>query len=141
MKIEQQFVTYEIALKLKELGFNEPLHCFDETFWYINGNISLCNDEYKELFPEKEYVIAPLYQQTIQWFMDNCKLYITINPYNDEELFQTLYYFEITDKDFNVIEDYTYYHSYRECLDAAILEAIELTIEESSTNIASTTEM
>lgn len=73
--MEKEFVTYEIALKLKEKGFDEPFKPFDSTFYYIDRNFSLCNDGYKNGFSEiKEFVLAPLYQQVIDWFRKEHKL-------------------------------------------------------------------
>ena len=67
--MEKEFVPYELAVKLKELGFDEP--CFA----YYNG--------YKELdhlMPERVVVgrnyngdtitSAPLYQQAFRWFRE-----------------------------------------------------------------------
>lgn len=60
--MNKQFVTYEIALKLKELGFNEL--CLAQYF------IKSCN-----LITEKDFSVvydnmlnAPLWQQVIDWF-------------------------------------------------------------------------
>lgn len=66
--MKNQFVTYEIALKLKELGFDEP--CL--SYWFtVKGNnpqISK-NDIYFNGY--KNYhdgnTIAPLWQQVIDW--------------------------------------------------------------------------
>jgi hypothetical protein len=69
--MEKEFVTYEIASELKELGFDEPCleaydkngmlyhsHKTDKLFTTLNSNLSTqCS--------------APLYQQVFGWFEDN----------------------------------------------------------------------
>lgn len=81
--IKNQFVTYEIALKLKELGFDEPCLAY-----YSNkyGDIELFSeftlDHSKTVFYNySEYeTIAPLFQQIIDWFREKYKLYVNIEP-------------------------------------------------------------
>ena len=53
----KEFIQYEQALALKELGFNEP--CFA---WY--GPTGIFNDW------DKTDTIAPLYQQAFRWFRE-----------------------------------------------------------------------
>jgi hypothetical protein len=55
--MEKEFIPYEQALALKELGFNEP--CFA---WY--GPTGIFNDW------DKTDTIAPLYQQAFRWFRE-----------------------------------------------------------------------
>jgi hypothetical protein len=72
--MNNEFVPYEQALALKELGFNEP--CL--TWWY--------KDEFVKPYWERELgytyesgiskdcVLAPLYQQAFRWFRENYNL-------------------------------------------------------------------
>jgi hypothetical protein len=60
--MNKEFVPYEIALALKELGFNEP--CFA---WY--GPTGIFNDW------ESTDTIAPLYQQAFRWFREKYGLH------------------------------------------------------------------
>ena len=144
MTIEKQFVSYKIALKLKEIGFDEPIYCFDETFWYINGNFSLCNDEYKELLPEKEYVLAPLYQQVLQWFREKHKWHISFAMHEFDKWCFGIQRINRGLKENPKIAkhnnwDIRDYKEICEAKDAAILKTIELI--KNSTTRASTTEM
>jgi hypothetical protein len=59
--MEKQFATYEIALKLKELKFDEP--CLRE--WY-NGSLRIPEHNYG--LDHMNTVDAPLWQQVIEWF-------------------------------------------------------------------------
>ena len=141
--MKNQFVTYQIALKLKELGFNEEFTTFDSTFYYINGGIGRCNDEYRRIFLEKEYVLAPLWQQVIEWFRENNGIHISIDldtleeQSNFEDIMTYCYHIN---KFWRSGEDYTdydkfgstYLHgerkfkNYISCVESAILKAIEL---------------
>lgn len=69
------FVTYEIALKLKELGFNEPCIAFfienKEIYSLSNptSNFSTITNE------NKLYNIStPLWQQAVDWLNEHPKL-------------------------------------------------------------------
>lgn len=66
--MEDQFIPYNLAVKLKGLCFNEEFKLFNNTCYFIDGNFGSCNESYKEIFNEKEYIIAPLYQQVFDWF-------------------------------------------------------------------------
>ena len=76
--MNNEFVSYEIALKLKELGFDEP--CF--TYYYnINGNIRTgivvnIYNAWTYLATKKLGItLAPLYQQVFRWFREKKNLY------------------------------------------------------------------
>ena len=104
--MKEQFVTYEIALALKELGFDE------ECLAYFN------NDKYRDLictcengmdgdFTIHHYsgdVNAPLWQQVIDWLRENYNIYIWEQPINsfiddEEELNSCIFIYQhrITD--------------------------------------------
>ena len=57
--MEKQFCTFEVALKLKELGFDEP--CFG---YYAKDNLIL--SVRAPYYPNK-VIKAPLWLQTIDW--------------------------------------------------------------------------
>lgn len=70
LDINRQFVPYELALKLKELGFDEP--CFGV---YINGRFyprykstnSRFNPNQKLDKTNVQYCTAPTWQQVFDW--------------------------------------------------------------------------
>jgi hypothetical protein len=82
--MEKEFITYEEALELKGLGFNEP--CFG---WFRS---TLIPSNFTEYFLETEFGMnespsdwvnsnfldkacsAPLYQQAFRWFRDKYNL-------------------------------------------------------------------
>ena len=79
--MKKQFVTYEIALKLKELGFDEL--CFGWWCW-INGSIAnfydykISNSQLIELNNHKNNCAAPLWQQAIDFLREKYLLHIEI---------------------------------------------------------------
>jgi len=84
--MKNEFVPYEIALALKELGFDEP--CFavynDPDFkwarhlkgWEDNELDNVINS----IYAEGGFVTAPLYQQAFRWFREEHDLVCFITP-------------------------------------------------------------
>ena len=67
--MEKEFIPYEQALALKELGFDEP--CFG---YYFNKQLSFgARTSYGEV------VEAPLYQQAFRWFRENFGILVIID--------------------------------------------------------------
>jgi hypothetical protein len=90
----KEFIPYEQALALKELGFDEP--CFsiyyskDKSFsWHHHKDHT--NDE-PMLDNEEFNISAPLYQQTFRWFREKYQLHQYIKQYYGEK-----FYFHIED--------------------------------------------
>jgi|688.fasta_scaffold27763_21 hypothetical protein len=76
--MEKEFVNYEIALILKEIGFDEP--CFN----YYDGNknknsINLGNGYVTKYMVSDNFTIAPLYQQAFRWFREKYGLLYNID--------------------------------------------------------------
>jgi hypothetical protein len=78
--MENEFVTYEIALRMKQLGFDEP--CFgwyaDETHLSIRPQYIQPND------PNNVYnwCLAPTFSQAFRWFREKHGLYSWIQLHN-----------------------------------------------------------
>lgn len=114
--MKEQFATYEISLKLKELGFDEScLACFTSRlsgkdfseFWFsdqIWGNsdfhpdVRICKNTD---FTNEKSCTAPLWQQVIDWFMEEKGLVIEISKKFE------VYISNITEKPFGqvLVED------------------------------------
>jgi hypothetical protein len=75
--MEKEFVNYEIALALKELGFDEP--CFgyhlDNKFQFF-ADVRSCNTNSEFKF----YPTAPTYSQAFRFFREKYKLISYIHP-------------------------------------------------------------
>ena len=88
MKIENEFIPFEQALALKELGFDKD--CFG---YYVNAELDLtwkfsdCS-----LYQDTHIsILAPLYQQAFRWFKEKYGLMSCITPCSDGEYIFTLY--------------------------------------------------
>ena len=71
--MEKEFIPYEQALALKELGFDdEVLKVYD-----INSSKSELYN-YGEVLTGDDELYAPLYQQAFKWFREKYQLHSTI---------------------------------------------------------------
>lgn len=126
--IQSQFCSYEIALKLKELGFDE-----DCTAYYkseCTGENTLLSeftlDHSKTVFytqtNNNREISAPLWQQVIDWLDTNCNLLVVTTR---DKIFG--YNWKIAGKKNKSIYDcaVTYQRLY-DAREQAILKAIEL---------------
>lgn len=73
--MEKLFVPYELAIKLKEKGFDE--RCF--MWWYSPTQMSadLIFRQYKN---DKDFCEAPIYQQVTDWLRDKHDINIVVVP-------------------------------------------------------------
>jgi hypothetical protein len=125
--LEKEFVEYNEALALKELGFDE--FCFgyyrgtklitlldgivnDYDKLYNGNNVELKNDI------NRPYVTAPTYSQAFRWFRDKHDLFGTPNFFNKFLIFDT------KSKEL-IVESNTKYKSYEK----AELECLKKLIE------------
>jgi hypothetical protein len=77
--MDKDFVNYEIALALKELGFDEPCYIFyygDRLVLALNLEQGDTNTKLQKLHPN--YVTVPLKQQVFRWFREKWKLHVEI---------------------------------------------------------------
>ena len=78
--MDKEFVKYETALALKELGFDEP--CL--TYYNYDKRIERSDDwAYGCTLIDKRdrnQCLAPLYQQAFRWFREKYGLYSAIVP-------------------------------------------------------------
>ena len=71
----KDFITYELSLELKQLGFDEP--CFG--YWYTEQeefkkiDIQLSSIDFLE--GEPDYVLAPTYSQAFRWLREKYGLH------------------------------------------------------------------
>ena len=126
--MKNQFVTYEIALKLKELGFDEK--CVASYYTYDIKNFSKGKYDYRGKFEfdystedqyivnsnETYYVSAPLWGQVTDWLREehNINLYLPKSVYGG--------YVYVVDSKYSD----TIYNDYYDAREQAILKGIEL---------------
>jgi hypothetical protein len=82
--MEKEFVTYELALKLKQLGFDEPCLAYwdNDKLFVIDRNSERIqkNSNYKDIF--EGIISAPLFSQAFRWFREKYGLYSWIQLHN-----------------------------------------------------------
>ena len=139
--IRNQFCSYEIALKLKELGFDEK--CIASYYTNIKENNTAKYDVRKKLNAsfdynaftdeddsgyirnsDKEYYISvPLWQQCIDWFRKKYEISIEI-------LYEGGLHSDTFEYSYQIFSNYSIPKSekmkYYKCREQAILKAIEL---------------
>jgi len=124
--MQEQFVTYPIALKLKELGFDEPclaMFNLEHNLRFIKNKTGHPNgSRNSECEPN---VLAPLWQQAIDWFRSNHSFHISIYRLNNKwcgDVYDILRQRYVTSNAF----DGVLFNAYEEAREQAILKAIEL---------------
>jgi len=128
--IQNQFCSYEIALKLKELGFEERclgLVCDD-------GSIIIHQANKHDQF-YNQTCLAPLWQQVIDWFREKHKYSVSIHVDENNSTPSDIKYWYCIDSFFEVpnnkivregIEEVDNFSSFEEAREQAILKAIKL---------------
>jgi hypothetical protein len=120
--MEKEFVTYEQALELKELGFNEP--CFG--WWFVDEKMLFIEKSKKST--SDNILQAPLKQQVFRWFRDNHNLFGCIDLQSSNPSHWYVRVDNIIENDFVYhSEDYRIkYKTYEKAEDACINKLIEL---------------
>jgi hypothetical protein len=88
--MEKEFIPYEQALALKELGFDEPCLAFydgkgDSTIYY--NSLRDGSGDYKPFKATErlKWFGAPLYQQAFRWFREKCGLWQIVMQNTDKD--------------------------------------------------------
>jgi hypothetical protein len=78
--MEKEFIPYEQALQLKELGFNEP--CI--TSYNESGKLFKIWEDEQVIGITK--CLVPTFSQAFRWFREKYSLCIVIKPIDDKKL-------------------------------------------------------
>ena len=129
--MNKDFVTYELAKKLNEKGFNEP--CYG--YYHCNGgndSFELCgNGDCDFLNSKNQYrVAAPTISQVLKWLREEKKIYVSILPFAiDSTINKVAFYYLIeynsTGETMEGIEQNTYCVEWKD----AAFEGIEYVID------------
>jgi hypothetical protein len=144
-----EFIPYEQALELKELGFDEPCLAYYDKDGDLLGDIGINEDIdnlyrnsyfviYKD-FSESEYTV-PLYQQAFRWFREKYNISYSIDWMSRSSEFYNGYYVhfrgindnKINQENFIVLNDelpskgYKVYKTYEEAELACLNKLIEI---------------
>jgi hypothetical protein len=121
--MQKEFITYEQALELKELGFDES--CFG--YYEPNGELDYIENHILKDFPYlaknsewQDLVAAPLYQQAFRWFREKYNIISSTRTHFNEEFFYEIYV--------DVMNEITsdYYNTYEEAELACLNKLIEI---------------
>lgn len=133
--MEKQFVPYELAVKLKELGFDDLcLARFNGGgFYMLPAYDPLRNSEIKEPW----FCTAPLWQQAFDWFRTNHDIIAWINPSYSCYNLNIVKYNKIKDKNINIADglEFKDFISYEECLKECLEKMIKILENERKTEI------
>jgi hypothetical protein len=106
--MEKEFIPYEQALALKELGFDEKCLAFKDFDYSLEiGDIT------KNSSWSSEIISIPLYQQAFRWFREKYKLHIFITPFD----FDKIIHYQFGVLNFHIDRNHlTYEEAELECL-------------------------
>lgn len=125
--MEKEFVKYDQALALKELGFDKPcfgLFVIDKTFLL------------KEMPNQKECkqyfggILAPTFQQAFKWFRDEYKLWFGPDYYDEIRDYFTGSIHKLGK--FSALYNLEHYTTAEECESACIDKLIEMAKNENN---------
>jgi hypothetical protein len=135
--MKREFVPYEQALALKELGFDEP--CFG---YYNVSNQELIEDlsNNRTGNDDSRWASAPLYQQAFRWFREKYNISYSIDWMSRSSEFYNGYYVhfrgindnKINQENFIVLNDelpskgYKVYKTYEEAELECLIKLIEI---------------
>jgi hypothetical protein len=74
--MNKEFTPYDIALELKQLGFDEP--CFG---WYVSKDYGVEIGMVIKSDLIKEAILAPTFSQSFRFFREKYGLFAEIKPY------------------------------------------------------------
>ena len=118
--MNKEFIPYEQALKLKELGFDEP--CFglyhnDKTFYPTQCK---SHDQF-----HGQVCLAPLYQQAFRWFREKYKLEAIVQKADDFSWYKFTIYFYLSDSK-GFVDSYHEFNTHEEAELACLIKLIEI---------------
>jgi hypothetical protein len=132
--MEKEFVTYEQALTLKELGFDEKClsrYCAVTEWEELTGEILFQNIDCN--LSERFLVKAPLKQQVFRWFREKHECYANLSSWIHEEELGIYHEFEIYK-----VKQYSHgsirFKTYEEAENACIDKLIEIVKQQSNDN-------
>jgi len=132
--MKNEFIPYQQALELKELGFDEPCMCFynnrKELKVYHNADKDWNTLEHQLLGNSKITLLntysAPTYSQAFRWFREKHNLGGEVHciRFNSERL--KGYQYAITSENYRKFEQRGDYHTYEEAESACLNKLIEI---------------
>jgi hypothetical protein len=106
--MNEDCVTYELAAKLEEKGFDEP--CYGYYHWYGgNDSFELCGNGDRDFLnsKNKHRIAAPTIPQVLKWLREEKKIFVVIavNPTLSTKD-KIAYYYQVYSNSNGVTSDY-----------------------------------
>lgn len=130
--MEREFVPYELALRMKQLGFDEE--CFGSYYLYKDENYQEgkfdyrgeLNIEYSIYKENTYYILAPTFSQVFKFFRDNYRLSVLIHDCLDDYIGEIVEWTLTDDKIIHEVPNRieTYEETELKCLEK-LIELIE----------------
>lgn len=137
--MDKQFISFEIAVKLKELGFNEPclaswcyktrkmiptLYGCGALLFDVDGLPD--NENYSDII-----CVAPLYQQVIDWLRTDKKIFVTVTLDTNQWNGRVSYSADVISIDKSnvgtrLLDGFTIYDNYQGALQEGVEETLTL---------------
>lgn len=129
--MEKEFVPYELAVKLKELGFNEECFCIwnrEHSLRFNNLYNPIDRNKSGKLTKNGGKYPAPLWQQAFDWFKEKYAYFTSFDYQHDENNGFFYCIINIEDEEFYFPEDFepNIYKTYEEAREACLEKLIEL---------------
>jgi hypothetical protein len=118
--MNKEFIPYEQALALKELGFDKP--CFG---WFTDTHLRIGFVKSKHVQGENE-ILAPLYQQAFRWFREEHGLHHEIKKEKGINDSTNIFFVPITQSGLKKKLTHTPQHTYEEAEFACLIKLIEI---------------
>jgi hypothetical protein len=123
--MEKEFVPYELALRMKALGFDGPCMGFfngKHHDWLIDDNGGLTN---VTINPNKnigDCIKRPTWQSAFRWFREKYELHHVIHQFNFKKDTDEEYLAEVGQTD----DGFMYFRTYEECECFCLTKLIEI---------------
>jgi hypothetical protein len=121
--MKTEFIPYEQALALKELGFDEPCLAFYNGKFLDSTQYDFDNCSMKDI---GQCLLAPTYSQAFRWFRDNHDKYGVVNIDLSNNLKDKIFVYMVEDKLGYIIDRSEEYNTYEEAELACLNKLIEI---------------
>ena len=118
---EKEFVPYDLALRLKALGFDEP--CLA---WFVSEEHGLEFGAVVKSDLIKEGLLAPTWQSAFRWFREEYKYDTIVTPSGDSNGNTIGYYYEIIFQGWDDGIESDSYSTYEEAELECLVKLIEI---------------
>jgi len=126
--MNKEFIPYEQALELKELGFDEPcLFAFDNCSTPMRcSDLRTSKQKFNGVnYNSSSYTSQPTFSQAFRWFRDKNKLHAVVDINISNEWYFSIFNLDAK-RNAEVVKKDEYYNTYEEAELACLKELIKL---------------